>query len=187
MKNKTIFKREATFKNQINFPIPPIPLKTEESIRLDGVVHQYSQLSLKHGWSLLCSNNDVVANHYERGDEEEFMLSIAGDESPLSYVQAAMCYHHLLEYSHRRTDVISQAIIDDDYVRQLDLLRKWKLKKVNRSFNPLFFYDSFMHPAVIFFTYHVEGLEVIQKHVHRFDVGGSYKLRTLRRTWATVS
>lgn len=187
MKNKTVFRREAAVKN-IHVVHPPISFKDRSIVTdLSDVVSQYSQLRLKAGWHICSSLGQVYA--VVKGvkvSTDELMSGVRGDESPLSYLQASVCYHHLMEYSDHKTGVISQAIIDDDYIAQLDLFGNWNFGSLNRSFNPIFFYDSLMHPAVIFFTHHQEGMEVIRKHVHRFSYE-SYKLKTLQRTWATIS
>ena len=187
MKNKTVFKREAATKN-IRVNHPPIFIRdSSEVVDLNDVVSQYSQLRLKEGWKICSSKGQVYSLiNGVKVSPDDLMAGVIGDESPLSYLQACVCYHHLMEYSDHKTDVISQAIIDDEYIAQLDLFGNWSFGSFQRSFNPVFFYDSLMHPAVIFFTLHQEGMKAIQKHVHRFSYG-SYKLKTLQRTWARIS
>ncbi|QAS53406.1 hypothetical protein [Halobacillus litoralis] len=187
LRNKTVFTREAARKN-ITAKSPPAYMKGSCFVsELSSIVDQYSQLRLRAGWKIFSRDGEVYGEAEGKAvPEAEIMEGIMGDESPLSYLQAAVCYHHLMEYSNRKTDVISTAILDDSYICQLDLFGHWGFGKLERSFNPIFFYDSLLHPAVIFFTYHQEGLEVIQKHVHRFAYA-SYTLKTLQRTWATVS
>ncbi|WP_146817421.1 hypothetical protein [Halobacillus faecis] len=183
MRNKTIFTREAARRNVCSTHPPFLLDPSEESLKLNSIVSHYSQLRLKAGWNLFRRDGQIYAeNKGVEVEEPDWMDGIIGDESPLSYLQAAVCYHHVKEYSDQKTDVIQQAIIDDAYVRELDLFNQWMFGKVKRSFNPIFFYDSLHHPAVIFFTFHQEGVEVIQKHVHRFSTK-SYNLKTLRRAW----
>ncbi|WP_394218214.1 hypothetical protein [Halobacillus trueperi] len=185
MKNKVMFSREAARKNVCTKSYPPIPIRGSRILDLSSVVDQYSQLKLKAGWRIYTSFDYVYAMANEETDTDDLMAGITGDESPLSYLQAAVCYHHLMEYSVNKTDLISQAILDDDYLRQLNLMGKWNIRNIKRSLNPVFFYDSLMHPVVILFTYHQEGIQVIQKHIHRFNYG-SYKLKTLQRNWAIL-
>ncbi|SFK17580.1 hypothetical protein SAMN04487936_108138 [Halobacillus dabanensis] len=187
MKNKTVFRREAAAKNIRVFP-PPIFFKDcPKTIDLSDVISQYSQLRLETGWHIFSSRGQVYAVvNGVKVSPDDLLAGVNGDESPLSYLQASVFYHHLMEYSDHKTGVISQAIIDDDSIAQLDLLGHWNFGSQKRSFNPIFFYDSLMHPAVIFFTYHQEGMEVIRKHVHRFSYE-SYKLKILQRTWARIS
>jgi hypothetical protein len=187
MKNKTVCRREAASKNiQGHYPSVFVT-NLSEVMELSDIVKLYSQLRMKAGWKIYSSKGQVyAAKNGARVCSDDLMSGIIGDESPLSYLQACVCYHHLLEYSNHKTDVISQAILDDNYITELDLFGNWNFGVFRRSLNPIFFYDSLMHPAVIFFTFHQEGMEVIQKHVHRFSYG-RYKLKTLRRTWATIS
>lgn len=185
MKNKTIFTREAARRNvHANSPVYTNEAKV---IDLSPIVSQYSQLRLKSNWKILSSSGKIHSQeNSDRSKHEAFMAGVTGDESPLSYLQATVCYHHLMEYSDQPTDVIPQAIIDDQYIVHMDLFHQWNFEAAKRSLNPIFFYDTLMHPAIIFFTFHREGSEVIQKHVHRFSYG-SYKLKTLQRTWDSVS
>ncbi|MYL36457.1 hypothetical protein [Halobacillus litoralis] len=189
MKGKTVFTREAAWRNvkgmgmSVRFPVTD----NHRSYDLSSIVEQYSQLKMKPGWEIFAQNGGVWGKQKENPAwERGFMKAVSGDESPLSYLQASNCYHHLREYTDETVHVLPQAILDDAYACTLDLFGAWPFGKQIRSFNPLFFYDSLFHPAVVFFTFHLEGRPIIQKHVHRF-AHGSYELKTLTCTWASVS
>ncbi|MBN8235114.1 hypothetical protein JF544_07615 [Halobacillus kuroshimensis] len=186
MKGKTVFTREAGWRNVTG--VSPRVMDKHRACALSSIVDQYSQLLIKPGWDILVVNDRVWGRKQKETSvwEEGFMKAVTGDESPLSYLQASLCYHHLLEYTNEASGVIPQAVLDDGYARTLDLFGAWPFGKQLRSFNPLFFYDSLFHPAVVFFTYHREGGAVIRKHVHRF-AHGSYELKTLTRKWAAIS
>ncbi|WJE15293.1 hypothetical protein QRD89_16445 [Halobacillus sp. ACCC02827] len=187
VRNKTIFTREAARRNIATMYLPIRRPGSPDILVLDPIIDQYSQLLLKPGWQLLCSKGSVFAqSETETLPVNRMMEAVTGDESPLSYVQAAVCFHHLLDYSDHPTGVNAYTIMDDAFVRELDLLGQWKMGRWERSFNPIFFYDSLLHPAVILFTYHREGPGTIQKHIHRFAYQ-SYALQTMQRTWTSHS
>ncbi|UOR11639.1 hypothetical protein [Halobacillus amylolyticus] len=101
------------------------------------------------------------------------MRAIRGDESPLSYLQAAVCYHELHQYSYNKNPQWGpQRILDDRYIEQVTQMGLWPFITIIRSLDPIFFYDSLHHPVVIFYTYKSFGEESLQKHIHRFDFEG---------------
>ncbi|MYL69794.1 hypothetical protein GLW00_02970 [Halobacillus litoralis] len=185
MRNKIMFTREAARRNIYSIPLPPLHAQSDEWLNLNAVVSHYSQLRLKPGWNLLRKEGHIYVENQEKEIAgAEWTDGIIGDDSPLFYLQAAVCDHHLNEYSIHKTSVIEEAIIDDAYVRGLDLLGQWDFGDIKRSLNPIFFYDSLDHPAVIFFTFHREGKRFLQKHIHRFSKR-SYRLKVLHKTWMT--
>ncbi|WP_347862376.1 hypothetical protein U0355_04175 [Salimicrobium sp. PL1-032A] len=147
------------------------------------VVRRFSQLEVKSGWRLELKSKEIYAVS-SKNKKEDMMQGIRGDESPLSFIQAASCYHLL--NTHIDSEQIpwdEEAIIDDVYVKTLVHHGLWPFGELARSMNPLFFYDSLNHPVVIFFTYHRERKNIIVKHIHRFDLVG-YGLKYGSRTWA---
>ncbi|SDJ23066.1 hypothetical protein [Salimicrobium halophilum] len=183
MTGKVTFKRTAVQTNVDGGRQPSFINLMHVIYDVKPVVERFSQLKVKAGWGLECRNRDIYAISPDQ-KKEEMMKSILGDESPLSYIQAASCYHLL--NTHTDCQYISwdeDAVIDDSYVKTLDHYGFWPFGEIARSMNPLFFYDSLHHPVVVFFTYHREVKDVIVKHIHRFDYEG-YGLKYGYRTWA---
>ncbi|MCA0985220.1 hypothetical protein LCL89_14400 [Halobacillus yeomjeoni] len=182
MEGKVMFTKDSTKENIYIKNRPPYHSEPHIICDLGILLDQFSQIRLKEGWSIHSSEGKVYAQSPSRAILKP-LCAIEGDESPFSYMQAAVCYHHLCSYSEEGASVVPESIVDDEWIRKLKLFGYWNFGEVRRSLNPIFFYDSLLHPVVIFFTCHHEGIEVIQKHIHRFDYEG-YQLKYMERTWA---
>lgn len=181
MKGRVIFTKESAKPNiHISLPL----LIEQGDVELDNLVKQYSQIRLKPSWMLKRKNGKVVA--VDRGLYQPFMEAITGDESPFSYLQAALLYHDLANYESDDPVLIGDMILDDKAIQQMDMFGYWNFGQLDRSLNPLFFYDSLLHPVVIWFTHHREGVEHIVKHIHRFD-HVYYTMKYHHRTWAVTN
>ncbi|RWZ51405.1 hypothetical protein EQV77_16750 [Halobacillus fulvus] len=184
MKGKVQFTRDAFRPNVSLKERPPYVEEKYVMCEIGVLLEQFSQLRLKSGWTIISRDGRVFAQS-QKGQQCPFMEAVIGDESPFSYVQAAILYHYLLEYSQSDHQTVDpDTILDDPWIQKLDLFGYWTFGKVERSLNPMFFYDSLLHPVVIFFTHHTEGVEHVVKHIQRFDHLG-YGMRYHQRTWAT--
>ncbi|SIS42868.1 hypothetical protein [Salimicrobium flavidum] len=183
MSGKVTFKRSAVQSNVEGETTPAFSNLVYVIYDVSPVVKRFSQLRIKSGWQMECREKEVYAISPNQ-KKEQMMKGIIGDESPLSYIQAASCYHQL-NNNIAGLDFVweEEAVIDDTYVTMLHYLGFWPFGDLSRSMNPLFFYDSLHHPVVIFFTYHREVKNTIVKHIHRFDYEG-YGLKYGCRTWA---
>ncbi|KHE73113.1 hypothetical protein [Halobacillus sp. BBL2006] len=184
MKGKEIFTREAAKANLYIKERPSYLNQKYILCDISVITHQFSHIHLKEGWKVFSSEGQVFAQTKANVTVEDPMAALRGDESPLSYMQAAVCYHQFFLYSMEQTNVNTSAIVDDERIRLLDLFGYWSFGKVKRSLNPIFFYDSLLHPVIIFFTYHRDGVDVVEKHIHRFDHVG-YALKFQQRLWAS--
>lgn len=164
MGGKTVFKRSAVQSNIVAHIAPARPGSGPPLRDINPVVTSFSQLR-------------VVKEAGSTG--ADVMKKVAGDYSPLSYLQAAICYHLL----NPHPGMESNSVIDESYVEVLRSFDLWPFGDIARSLNPLFFRDSLDHPVVVFFTYHRAARETIVKHVHRFNREG-YSLKYGSRTWA---
>lgn len=182
MRGKVMFTREAAQRNVILTEPPPCRNNYTACQEIGNVTRQYSQLMVKGNWRLYNNRGHIYAQGAEQGPFKNPMAAIDGDGSPLSYLQAASCYHSLMEYSRRRSLISEEAILDDAWVRNLDLLGNWRFGVPVRSLNPVFFYDSLLHPVVIYFSHHYSEHELIYKNIHRFDLEG-YTLKFQQRVW----
>lgn len=101
-----------------------------------------------------------------------FMMSIDGDRSPLSYLQAAISYHELSEYralwhgiSWRR-DIILPINGDIDELNNY----KWNMfVEEPETIEPHFYYDENNMPTIVFYTINdIVTVELIE-YKHIFD------------------
>ncbi|SFG04257.1 hypothetical protein SAMN05216353_12025 [Halobacillus alkaliphilus] len=183
MRGKVLFTRGAAKKNVVVKGLPEYRHESGAVRDISVLVQQYSQLIVKGGWQVISQQGVVYARTADRGLKQDAMEAVGGDGSPLSYVQAASCYHHLSDYTKKGSCLSEASILDDSLVRNLDLFKEWSFGQVHRSLNPVFFYDSLLHPVVILFSHHKEGIETIQKSIHRFERQG-YALKFQQRNWA---
>ncbi len=186
MRQKIFFTKKAAEPNVAGKRMPSFINEEGIICKLDSFVHQFSQLIVKSGWNLWLHDGKVYSFfHKEPEQKKSLMAGIIGDESPLSYLQAAICYHKLLHFTNgrgERWDV--KSLVDDSCIRHLDLLGEWPFELFSYSLNPVFFYDSLQHPVVVFYTFTNEGSEVIYKHIHRFDYS-SYELKWNEKLFAS--
>lgn len=113
---------------------------------------------------------------------EDFMKAIDGDRSPLSYLQAAICYHDLHEYgamwhgvSWGEDQILP--IDDSDYIESgnvkdyLESIESWvELKEIPDILSPHFFYEN-GHPIIIFYTMNPIGTMKLNRYIHTFNNG----------------
>gem|GEM_PF-3921874 len=183
MRGKVLFYRGAAEKNIVVKGLPEYRHEPYAVRDISVLVQQYSQLIVKGGWQVISQQGVIYARTADDRLKRDAMEAVEGDGSPLSYIQAASCYHHLSDYTGKGSWLSEASILDDTLVRNLDLFKEWSFGQVQRSLNPVFFYDSLLHPVVIFFSHHKEGIETIQKSIHRFDCE-SYALKFQQRNWA---
>ncbi|MGP4069214.1 hypothetical protein [Halobacillus sp. B29] len=183
MRGKVLFTRGAAEKNIVVKGLPEYRHEPYAVRDISVLVKQYSQLIVKGGWQVISQQGVIYAKSADDRLKRDAMEAVGGDGSPLSYIQAASCYHHLSDYTRKGSWLSESSILDDPLVRNLDLFKEWSFGQVHRSLNPVFFYDSLLHPVVIFFSHHKEGIETIQKSIHRFD-RESYALKFQQRNWA---
>ncbi|MGP4077090.1 hypothetical protein [Halobacillus sp. K22] len=183
MRGKVLFTREAAKRNIVVKKLPEFRHETCTARDISMIIQQYSQLIIKGNWQIINQQGIIYALAADCGRKMNAMEAVAGDGSPLSYIQAASCYHHLSDYTRKGSCLSEATILDDTLVRNLDLFKEWSFGQMNRSLNPVFFYDSLLHPVVIFFSHHKEGIETIQKSIHRFD-RESYAFNFQQRIWA---
>ncbi|ARI76184.1 hypothetical protein [Halobacillus mangrovi] len=184
MKGKQIFTREAAKPNLFIQECPSYLNNKFVLCDISVLVDQYSHIYLKDGWKVLSSEGKVFAQTKGNVRIENPMAAVRGDESPLSFMQAAVCFHQFNLFSTEHTNVNTSAIVDDERIRLLDLFGYWSFGHMKRSLNPVFFYDSLHHPVIIFFTYHRDSADIVEKHVHRFDHVG-YALNFHQKVWAS--
>ncbi|MCA1010785.1 hypothetical protein [Halobacillus halophilus] len=183
MRGKVLFTRGAARKNIVVKEMPEYRYDPAAVRNISVLIHQYSQLIVKGGWQVISQQGVVYARAADRSLKQDAMEAVRGDGSPLSYVQAASCYHHLADYTRKGSSLSEASILDDTLVRNLDLFKEWRFSQVPHSLNPVFFYDALLHPVVIIFSHHKEGIETIQKSIHRFE-RDSYTLKFQQREWA---
>jgi hypothetical protein len=186
----------------------------------EDVVRSYSQLKVKCEFKLQayqyedgCGNGKgmVWAIPHDRqlemletidGDlikpefaEDDFMVAIEGDESPLSYLQAAIVWHDLHEYgamwhsccwSEDRvlpfTDFFQEEVLElfdqdpeGDPVDEVSItdylfyLHPWiELNEVPDIIHPQFFYQN-NRPTVVFYTINDIGYYKLRRYTHTFE------------------
>lgn len=113
----------------------------------------------------------------------EFMMSIDGDRSPFSYLQAAILYHELCEYGASwhgvswGRDVILP--IDPNF-KEMDNY-KWDMyEEEPKIINPHFYYDENNAPTIVFYTINDIGIISLNEYKHIFDLE-DYSLKVTRR------
>ncbi|UOQ45682.1 hypothetical protein MUN89_07055 [Halobacillus salinarum] len=185
MKGKVVFTRQAAQSNVLGHRPPPLIKEKGVVCKLDEVIHKYSQLLVKNKWQVWYTEGKNYSFAMHSPEERKSPLSaVTGDGSPLSYLQAAVCYHELSNFKEDREEGWDpNRIVDDYYIVLIDLLGGWPFEKWEQSLNPIFFYDSLKHPVVIFYTHHHEGVQTVHKHIHRFQHEG-YELKWNQRVFA---
>ncbi|MBA2175344.1 hypothetical protein H0266_10590 [Halobacillus locisalis] len=184
MRNKMVFTRDAT---QMNIHLKERPTSAQSPYTmcdLSALIQQFSQLRLRNGWRIISEDGEIYAESAAGTQLVNFMDVVSGDESAFSYLQAASMYHVIRSFGPEESVPI-ESILDDAWVRQLDLFGYWPFEHAMRSLNPIFFYDSLDHPVVIFFTHQKDGAECIAKHIHRFAKVG-YGMKYHARPFATL-
>ncbi|MCP3028066.1 hypothetical protein [Halobacillus sp. A5] len=165
MKGKVVFTRLAARPNCISSPLPPVLLFKGITCHLNPVVSQFSQLMVKSHHTIISSQGEVAA-YFNNQKQKDPMTAVQGDESPLSYLQAAICIQELQKYCiETDQEWHADQIMDNTIFTYL----LWSNRK---KYNPIFFYDSLNHPVIIFYTYHIGSSFYIIKHIHRFDYEG---------------
>lgn len=186
MREKQLFTRDAFRPTFFIKERPPLVHQKYVKCDLSVLFDQFTHISLKYNWKLFSRQGQVYVES-PLDKVSLIMEAVEGDESPYSYIQAVSLYHQLSHYCPKKdTNVELNMIVDQDWIRSLDLFGYWSFGNPGRSLNPLFFYDSLLHPVVIFFTHHKEGMERINKNIHRFDHSG-YTLKYHQRTWAIIN
>ncbi|WP_163526923.1 hypothetical protein [Halobacillus ihumii] len=185
MKGKYRFTRLAAHPNRLGLAVPPHLEGDNIICDLTPVVQQFSQLIMSSNSYIWSRAGHLQSYNQKEKAQQNPMRAIKGDESPLSYLQAAVCYRELQQYSYYKDmQWDSQRILDDQYIDKMTRLGLWPFKKMIRSLDPIFFYDPLHHPVVIFYTYQSTDGESIIKHLHRFDYEG-YELKTHSRMIAS--
>lgn len=130
--------------------------------------------------------------------EDDFMVAIEGDNSPLSYLQAAILLHELHEFGamwhgcswnedeilpkidNYEDEILSQMDDYDDEIEEevkyrvsvedyLKYVHPWhELKEIPEILNPHFFYKD-NHPTVVFYTINDIGSYTLNRYTHIFD------------------
>ncbi|MFD2922525.1 hypothetical protein [Halobacillus naozhouensis] len=173
MKGKIRFTRLAAQPNRSGMAVPQHLEAKNIICDLTPVVQQFSQLMVSSGNHIWSRAGHLHSFSQKDKAQQNPMAAIRGDESPLSYLQAAVCYHELQQYSYYKDmQWDSQRILDDPYIDRVTRLGLWPFRKMARSLDPIFFYDSLHHPVVIFYTYQNTDGESILKHLHRFNFEG---------------
>ncbi|MFC7062961.1 hypothetical protein [Halobacillus seohaensis] len=151
-----------------------------------SVIQQFSQLMVKSSCTIKSEAGVVCAQNKETFQKDEPMAGVRGDESPLSYLQATVCYYELFKYDKSNQDSWSyERILDDSFIKNLEIVGMWPFEPSRKSLNPIFFYDSLHHPVVIFYTIQGDEEKYIQKHIHRFDCEG-YNLKVGTRVFKYI-
>ncbi|MFC7321838.1 hypothetical protein [Halobacillus campisalis] len=184
MRGKVYFTRLAAQPNYRTGPLPPMLFHEGVTFNLQTVVQQFSQLLIKPYYEIRSEDGMVYARHTSNRTFEDVMKGIYGDESPLSYLQAVICFYELNKYSPSFKEKWSYIrILDDAFVKYLRVLGAWPFEDFIRSLNPIFFYDSLQHPVIIIYTIQGNSELTITKHIHRFDYD-SYCLKEYSRAIA---
>ncbi|MFG6147952.1 hypothetical protein [Halobacillus sp. B23F22_1] len=169
MQRKTVFTRLAARPNfKVSSP-PPVLFYNGVTCHLNTLVHQFSQLTTKPDYQIVSNAGQVYASSERNRFKEEEMFAVSGDSSPLSYLQASVCYHELKRYSEdNSSDWQVDQIIDDFLISRFQEIHLWPFCLQMNGWNPIFFYDLLDHPVVIFYTYHSDVCSYVLKHTHRF-------------------
>lgn len=189
--------------------------------RPNFILESYSNLFIREGYKLIGyllygssgSNGYVYAisndssplppDEYNGGDDEfskrprpedalpSFMMSIDGDRSPFSYLQAAILYHELCEYGASwhgvswGRDVILPI---DPYCKKMedyewDMVEnyEWNMyEEEPKIINPHFYYDENNGPTIVFYTINDIGTVTLNEYKHTFDFE-DYSLKLIKR------
>jgi hypothetical protein len=189
----------------------------------EDIIHQFSQLKMKKEFKLSAyqyqdgfgnGNGVVWAIPHDRElksmddnselplkpafAEDDFMVAIEGDQSPLSYLQAAIVWHELHEFGAMwhgcswsedqilpitddfQDDVLAlydqepdgnplDEVSIEDY---LFFLHPWtKLKQIPEILHPHFYYKN-NHPIIVFYTINDIGYYKLRRFTHTFAQSG---------------
>ncbi|KUP04393.1 hypothetical protein Q75_15465 [Bacillus coahuilensis p1.1.43] len=155
----------------------------QETINPEMCVYAYHTLELKMGYTLVAVSHQsgdagmckVVAQL--NGKREDYMHSLKGDRSSLSFLHAAMVYHHLHEFGavgEYRVFMNEQVLpFTDDYSsveEYLQSLHVYPIKEFPSTLYPHFYYEE-GHPTIVFYTVSKKkgAPYTLYRYTHRFE------------------
>lgn len=112
-----------------------------------------------------------------------FMEAIDGDQTPFSYLQAAICYHELGDFaargyglSWRYNRILPIEAFDyqkyDSVKEYLESIGNWKqLTEIPKELNPQIYYIKGC-PTIVFYSINHRGETTLKRYTHTFNCGG---------------
>lgn len=175
----------------------------------EDIIYGFSQLSVKDGFKLrayqhsmsvagaglvyaIPADSSLPEIPYREGEPPipddalyDFMEAIEGDKSPLSYLQAAICYHELHEFGAFWHSVSwgEDRILPDEDDNQCDyspitdiadlkeMNFKLKTEELPKSLYPHFHYEN-SNPVITFYTINDAGQVKLIRYKHVFSTDG---------------